>query len=153
MSITERTRHDLHQRLVAVLGREEADTLMEHLPPVGWADVATRRDLDHLDTVMDHRFALVDARFDQIDSRFGQIDARFDQIDNRFDRLETHYDARFDHIAGRFDEAEGLGDLKIDALRSEIRGDLQAAMNRLLLQLLGAMAAFVAVILVVARLA
>lgn len=25
---------------------------MEHLPPVGWADVATKRDLDHLRTVM-----------------------------------------------------------------------------------------------------
>jgi len=29
---------------------------MEHLPPVGWADVATKTDLDHLQTVIEARF-------------------------------------------------------------------------------------------------
>jgi hypothetical protein len=46
MSVDERSRHALYQRFEHVLGREEATTLMEHLPPVGWADVATTRDLD-----------------------------------------------------------------------------------------------------------
>ena len=47
MTISEETRHHLYLRLEAVLGAE-ASTLMEHLPPVGWADVATKRDLDGL---------------------------------------------------------------------------------------------------------
>ncbi len=46
MAVTEESRHRMYQRLSEVLGAEEATTLMEHLPPVGWADVATKRDLD-----------------------------------------------------------------------------------------------------------
>lgn len=49
MAITEESRHRMYQRLEEVLGREQAATLMEHLPPVGWADVATKRDLDVLE--------------------------------------------------------------------------------------------------------
>jgi hypothetical protein len=50
MAIDERSRHDLFTRLREVLGEDHAAVLMEHLPPVGWADVATKRDLDHLKT-------------------------------------------------------------------------------------------------------
>lgn len=45
MAITEQGRHDLYVRLEAALGAQEATTLMEHLPPVGWADVSTRTDV------------------------------------------------------------------------------------------------------------
>lgn len=31
-----------------ILSEEAADTLMELLPPVGWADVATKTDIQHL---------------------------------------------------------------------------------------------------------
>lgn len=47
MTISEESRHRLYGRLEEVLGEEQAATLMQHLPPVGWADVATRRDLEH----------------------------------------------------------------------------------------------------------
>lgn len=46
MTISEHSRHELYTRLQDALGSEAATTLMEHLPPVGWADVATKRDLD-----------------------------------------------------------------------------------------------------------
>ena len=49
MTITNAQRHDLHKALEQILGAERANVLMEHLPPVGWADVATKRDLDHLE--------------------------------------------------------------------------------------------------------
>ena len=48
MAIDERARHELFLRLEEHLGPEAATTLMEHLPPTGWADVATKRDLDQL---------------------------------------------------------------------------------------------------------
>jgi hypothetical protein len=48
MTVSERARHELHGRLEEMLGTEEAATLMTLLPPVGWADVATKRDLDAL---------------------------------------------------------------------------------------------------------
>ena len=48
MGITEATRHQMYTRLEEVLGVDDAATLMSHLPPVGWADVATRADLDRL---------------------------------------------------------------------------------------------------------
>lgn len=48
MAIDERQRHLLHEKLDDVLGPDEAATLMAPLPPVGWADVARRSDVDHL---------------------------------------------------------------------------------------------------------
>ena len=45
MAIDERNRHALYLRLESVLGADEAGTLMEHLPPLGWADMATRGDV------------------------------------------------------------------------------------------------------------
>ena len=49
MAIDERTRHEMYLGLEQLLGPQVADALMEHLPPVGWAEVATKRDLDALE--------------------------------------------------------------------------------------------------------
>ena len=52
MPVDDRTRLNLHRKLEAVLGHEEADTLMAHLPPVTWNEVTTRGDLDTLGTTL-----------------------------------------------------------------------------------------------------
>ncbi len=57
MALDEQARHRLHMRLDEVLGPEVTGTLMELLPPVGWADVATRQDLDALGHRIDARIA------------------------------------------------------------------------------------------------
>jgi hypothetical protein len=48
----------MYERLEEVLGARAADALMEHLPPVGWGDVATKSDL-----------ALMDLRLDGLEHR------------------------------------------------------------------------------------
>ena len=60
MALDERSRHRLYQRLEEALGPEAATTLMEHLPPAGWADVAMKRDLDALEQRMDLRFEVLE---------------------------------------------------------------------------------------------
>ena len=52
MPVDDRTRLNLHRKLEAVLGREEADSLMAHLPPVTWNEVATKDDLTTLGTTL-----------------------------------------------------------------------------------------------------
>lgn len=45
MSVSERQRHQLYTRAVEILGPEEAEILMAHLPSGGTATVATKDDL------------------------------------------------------------------------------------------------------------
>jgi hypothetical protein len=56
MAVTEESRHQLYTRLESVLGPQEATVLMEHLPPIGWADVATKRDLEIVEARLEARF-------------------------------------------------------------------------------------------------
>ena len=99
MTVDERNRLQLAEALKRVLGDDEGITLMELLPPVGWADVATRHDLlaleqridlrfDRAESELDRRFTAVDARFAEIDGRFARVDARFDIMDARIDGLK-----------------------------------------------------------------
>jgi len=50
MAVDEQARFELHQRFTEILGSSQAASLMEYLPPVGWADVARKADLAHLAT-------------------------------------------------------------------------------------------------------
>jgi hypothetical protein len=45
LTIDERLRLNIHNKLTELLGTEEADALMSHMLPVPWHDVATKDDL------------------------------------------------------------------------------------------------------------
>jgi len=49
MSVTESERFQMQVGLRKVMGDDVANTLMEHLPPSGWSDVARTRDIEFLD--------------------------------------------------------------------------------------------------------
>ncbi|MGB6059237.1 MAG: hypothetical protein WBF71_13350 [Microthrixaceae bacterium] len=93
MSITGAQRQELHQEIETVFSPTSAATLMELLPPVGFADLATKDDLAHLATELRSEMAVgfsqVDARFAQVDARFAQVDVRFAQVDARFAELNA----------------------------------------------------------------
>jgi hypothetical protein len=83
MALDERSRHELFLRLEEVLGPRQAETLMEMMPPVGWADVATKRDLDALEQRMDLRFEAMDHRFEAMDQKFEALGQRLETMEHK----------------------------------------------------------------------
>jgi hypothetical protein len=152
MVVDERSRHALFQQLERTLGEEAAATLMEHLPPVGWADVATRRDLDSLRAEMQAEFTLV--RRD--------VDALRTEMQGEFKLVRQ--EAKAD-IAGVRSDVAGVRDgvqaeiarvrSEMNGLRADFRGEISAAMTAqtrtIMFSMLGFIAANGGFILAVAR--
>lgn len=144
MSITNEDRYDLQAKANHVVGRKEGTTLMELLPPVGWADVATKRDLDQLEARLiaqferrfvgiDHRFVGIDQRFVGIDQRFERVDQQFERVDDRFDRV----DQQFERVNDRFDRV----DQTLTTALAEQTADFQTELRKMYGVLLSAMVA------------
>ncbi len=66
MAFTEQNKRRLYARLCEVIGTEEADILMEQLPPITWTEFATKRDLDELRIATKHdiEFSAIATRTD-----------------------------------------------------------------------------------------
>ena len=96
MVLDERSRHELYLRLAEALGEQAATTLMDHLPPVGSADVATKRDLQVLEASLRRDIERVEER---LGGRLGRLEERlelrFENIDQRFETLEHKLIATF----------------------------------------------------------
>jgi hypothetical protein len=108
VAITDKQRHHLFTRLEEALGPDEAATLMDMLPPVGWADVATKHDLAALERRLDQRIDGLEQRIDlRIDGLEQRIDLRIDGLEQRFDQridgLEQRFDQRIDGLVARID--------------------------------------------------
>ena len=93
MWIDEGRRLALADAAKQALGDEAGVTLMALLPPVGWADVATKQDLAALEQRLDARFAIVDVKLGSLEQR---MDARFAVVDLKLESLEHRLVAQFD---------------------------------------------------------
>jgi len=156
MAISEESRHHLYQRLEAVLGPQEATTLMEHLPPVGWADVATKQDLATLRIATNAAIEGLRAEVGGLRGEVGGLRAEVGGLRGEVGGLRGEVDGLRGEVVGlRADlgvmggEVVGLrADLGVmggevvglradlGVMRQDIESALHAELNRLLLWLL-----------------
>jgi tetrahydromethanopterin S-methyltransferase subunit G len=103
MAISETDRLQMFSGLQKSVGETVANTLMEHLPPGGWYDVARTGDFDRIETRIDKLEARLDDRIDRLEIRIDKLEARFDKLETRIDNLEARLDDRIDKLAQKID--------------------------------------------------
>jgi hypothetical protein len=137
MAVDEIARQQLRRHLEDVLSEDDATTLMGSLPPVDWADVATKTDLaalgDRLDARLDawekrweDRFGASEKRWDD---RFGASEERWD---GRFGASEKYWDARFRALEQRWDARFRALEQRWDARHEAMLHRIEASEHRLL---------------------
>ena len=87
MAISETARLDMLAGLRTHVGEAVANTLMEHLPPGGWYDVARTADIDRIETRLDK----LDDRFDRLEGRIDRLEDRMDKFDTKIDKLDAKF--------------------------------------------------------------
>ena len=90
----ETARFELHEGLREALGDARGDTLMSLLPPAGWADVATKHEVDALGDRLDARMDGFDAKMDALGDR---LDARIDAVHVAIDALRASTAAQIEN--------------------------------------------------------
>jgi hypothetical protein len=88
MTISEAKRFEMHLGLKKVLGDDVANTVMEHLPPSGWGDVARARDID-----------LLDRRLSNLETRFHGLETRFHGLEVELHEFRHEFNTRLDSFA------------------------------------------------------
>ena len=103
MTISETARLDMLSGLRTHVGEAVANTLMEHLPPGGWYDVARTGDFDRIETRIDKLEARLDDRIDKLEIRFDKLEVRIDKLEARLDDRIDKLEARIDKLAQKID--------------------------------------------------
>jgi hypothetical protein len=109
MAISEEARHEMYLKFEEVLGAQVANTVMEHLPPVGWADVATKRDLDAQSVLMKR------------------------DLDAQSVLMKSDLDAQSVLMKSGFDELRAEMRSEFALVRLEFRSELRGEINRLMM--------------------
>lgn len=127
MVVDERSRHGLFLALERVLGGDEAVALMEHLPPSGWEEMATKADLAATAT---------------------ELRTEITAVQSGLARLETSVDQRFDDMQGRLLARIGESEQRVLA---SIRGELVGQSRLMVFSLVGALTANTGLVLATLR--
>ena len=118
VAIDEAARHELYTRLDELLGPGPTSTLMSLLPPVGWADVATKDDLRSLENGLRAEITEVRATLG------GEIGELRTEVRTGLAGMRTH-------VAGL--------ETSLRTEIAEVRIEMHDSMRRLALTLVGAM--------------
>lgn len=113
MAVTELARHRLYQHSEQTMGAERATTLMELLPPVGWADVATTHDLGELRVAVKR----------DLEAFCAEVHSDFALVRAEMERDRAADAQQFEHV--RSELRVGL-----QALRHELSAELHQAWRR-----------------------
>ena len=128
MLVGEGQRRALHDRLVEVLGVDQADVLMEHLPPSGWGDVARRSDLDHLERIVRLEMSgLRDELRGEIAELRGELRGEIAGVRGEIAELRGELRGDVGGLRGEIGGLHGkIGGVQgeMAALRGELHGDL-----------------------------
>ena len=96
MAITEESRRRLHRELTGVMGEEGATLVVEHLPPMDWTDLATKRDLADTKTELRGEIASVRA---EMTAGFALVNERFKSVEARLAHHEELFATKADVLA------------------------------------------------------
>jgi flagellar motility protein MotE (MotC chaperone) len=97
MAPDERSRVEASQALTEQLGPAAAAALMECIPPFGWHEIATKRDLDELERRIDLRFDAIEAKFE----------AKLEKLEAKFEALQGNLVGMQGNLVGMQGQLEG----------------------------------------------
>ena len=127
--MNEERRFALHERLEAMLGATDANTLMEHLPPTTWSDLVRQRDVDMLRISVSSDMAVMrsDLRGEMSDLR-SELKHEMNELRNelRGEMNELRSDVRRD-----MEELRNELRSEMNELRTELRGEMASLRNDL----------------------
>ena len=142
MAVTEPSRHHMVEVLVEHLGEEAAMTLVEHLPPIGWGDVATRQDIEAL------RRELLGDLHTEVGAVRGEIGA----VRGEIGALRAELHTEIGTLRAELHTEIGALRAELADVRGEIHARSAETMRTLVLGFVGALTANTAIILTAIRL-
>lgn len=143
VTVSERQRLELYERLGETLGKEHAEVLMDYLPPVGWSDVARRHDVDLLRAELRTEMAELRTEMAGLHGEMAGLHGEMVGLHGEMDGLRGEMDGLRSHLVAELSGLRSANQSGLDSLRVELHQQL----SRQLVWLVGTILASVGAIL------